>query len=67
MDERILADLYSGDERRRRWPGEFDGAERRQDPLACIETDQEPDQSPLAVIPVAPEKDDGRASANAAA
>jgi hypothetical protein len=67
MDERILVDAYSGDERRRRWPGEFDGKERRQDSLLCIETDQEPDQSPLAEITVTPEKDDGRASANAAA
>jgi hypothetical protein len=50
MEERILVDAYSGEERRRRWPGEFDGEERREKPLGCLETDQEPDQSPLMDI-----------------
>jgi hypothetical protein len=67
MEQRIPFAAYSGEERRRRWPGELIGEERRKDPLLCIETDQEPDQSPLAEIAVTMEKDDGTAPANAAA
>ena len=49
MDERVLEN-YRGDERRRRWPGPWLGDERRADPLAgFVETDQEPDQSPLGL------------------
>ncbi len=48
MDERVVAEDYRGEERRRRWPGPWLGAERRSAPLAAyVETDQEPDQSPL--------------------
>lgn len=49
MEERVMAQSYPGEERRRRWPGPWQGNERRADPLAdfFIETDQEPDQSPL--------------------
>ncbi len=48
MGERVGAESYRGDERRRRWPGPWLGEERRSAPLAAfVETDQEPDQSPL--------------------
>jgi len=47
MEERVLADGYRGEERRRRWPAAWTGEERRADPLAIFETDQEPDQSSL--------------------
>jgi hypothetical protein len=47
MDERTGGWGYGGDERRRRWPGEYAGEERRARSLADLETDQEPDQSPL--------------------
>lgn len=52
MDERVVAENYFGEERRRRWPGPWLGDERRADPLAgfFIETDQEPDQSPLGLV-----------------
>lgn len=45
---------YSGEERRRRWPGACPGEERRQDPLVDVQTDQEPDQSPVADVVAAP-------------
>lgn len=49
MDERAVTD-NPREERRRRWPGPWLGDERRADPLAdLVETDQEPDQSPLSV------------------
>jgi hypothetical protein len=38
---------YAGEERRRRWPGECTGDERREVLVVVLETDQEPDQSPL--------------------
>ena len=49
MDEPVVTHNYLGAERRRRWPGPWPGDERRADPLAdfFVETDQEPDQSPL--------------------
>ena len=49
MEERPLGTIYGGEERRKRWPGEWPGQERRKDALA-FETDQEPDQSPLASV-----------------
>ena len=49
MEERAVTDEYRGEERRRRWPRPWTGEERRADPLVFFETDQEPDQSPLAV------------------
>ena len=51
MEERVAADKYRGEDRRRRWPVAYAGEDRRMDPLAFFETDQEPDQSapgPLA-------------------
>ena len=50
MEERS----YRGEERRRRWPGAYSGEERRMDPIADLQTDQEPDQSPLAQGVAAP-------------
>ena len=50
MEERVST-ADPGEERRRRWPGECPGEERRQDALIIFETDQEPDQSPLAELP----------------
>ena len=50
MEEPVSAAVYLGEERRRRWPGEHAGEERRGDPFAGFETDQEPDQSPLAGV-----------------
>lgn len=50
MEEPVSRALYLGEERRRRWPGEHAGEERRGDPFAGFETDQEPDQSPLAGV-----------------
>ena len=49
MEEPVGAAMYLGDERRRRWPGECPGVERRR-ALEHFETDQEPDQSPLANV-----------------
>ena len=49
MEEHIAAQDYRGEERRRRWPGLCLGEERRAEPLAGFETDQEPDQSPLVI------------------
>lgn len=42
------------EERRRRWPGAYAGEERRCNPPLVFETDQEPDQSPLAHAVAAP-------------
>ena len=51
MDEPVVTQNYFGSERRRRWPGPWLGDERRSDPLPgfFVETDQEPDQSPLGL------------------
>ena len=56
MDKPVVTHNYFGSERRRRWPGPWLGDERRSDPLAdfFIETDQEPDQSPLAHVVATP-------------
>ena len=48
MEEPPVSIAYTGEERRRRWPSECPGEERRKDALAAPETDQEPDQSPLS-------------------
>lgn len=48
MEEQVEANNYRGEERRRRWPTLWPGEERRADPLAVFETDQEPDQSALS-------------------
>jgi hypothetical protein len=48
--ERAMERDYRGDERRRRWPGAWTGDERRAEPLVIVETDQEPDQSPIVVV-----------------
>ena len=47
-------DHYPGEERRRRWPGAYAGEERRCNPPLVFETDQEPDQSPLAHVVATP-------------
>jgi hypothetical protein len=49
-EERASEDAYRGEERRRRWPSAWTGDERRAEPLAIPETDQEPDQSPVVVV-----------------
>jgi hypothetical protein len=57
MDEPVVTQNYFGSERRRRWPGPWLGDDRRSDPLAdffFIETDQEPDQSPLSLVAQSP-------------
>ena len=54
MEERVTTTADFREERRRRWPGEYVGDERRKEPLDPLETDQEPDQSPLAQVVVAP-------------
>lgn len=50
MEERVTTTADFREERRRRWPGEYVGEERRKEPLDHLETDQEPDQSPLAQV-----------------
>jgi hypothetical protein len=51
-EPRASEDKYRGEERRRRWPSAWTGDERRAEPLVIVETDQEPDQSPIVVVTV---------------
>ena len=52
--EELLPDNPGIAERRRRWPGPCPDEERRAEPLADLETDQEPDQSPLLNVETTP-------------